>query len=116
MPQTHGLGRRSFLKNAGLTALAGAVAPGTSLAAVAAGAAFAPAPNGKYDFDTVYNRFGTDSTKFDQQIDKYGKDSIVVGMGIADMDFRAAPAITKALHDRMQHENWGYLDMNGSYV
>ena len=37
-------------------------------------------------------------------------------MGIADMDFRAAPAITKALAERMQHENWGYLDMNGAYV
>ena len=34
-------------------------------------------------------------------------------MGIADMDFRAAPSITKALMERMQHENWGYLDMSG---
>ena len=34
-------------------------------------------------------------------------------MGIADMDFRAAPAITKALKERLQHENWGYLDMGG---
>ena len=44
----------------------------------------------------------------------YGKGSIEVGMGIADMDFRAAPAITKALQDRMQHENWGYLDMTAA--
>ena len=34
-------------------------------------------------------------------------------MGIADMDFSVAPVITKALMDRMQHENWGYLDMGG---
>ena len=32
-------------------------------------------------------------------------------MGIADMDFRAAPSITKALKARLEHENWGYLDM-----
>jgi cysteine-S-conjugate beta-lyase len=32
-------------------------------------------------------------------------------MGIADMDFRAAPSITKALKERLEHENWGYLDM-----
>jgi cystathionine beta-lyase len=109
-----GLDRRAFLRNAGLTALAGAVtagAPGTALAA----SRYEPS-NGKYDFDAIYNRFGTDSTKFDQQIAKYGKDSVQVGMGIADLDFRAAPAITKALHERMQHENWGYLDMTGSYV
>ena len=32
-------------------------------------------------------------------------------MGIADIDFRAAPSITQALNERMKHENWGYLDM-----
>jgi len=35
-------------------------------------------------------------------------------MGIADMDFKVAPSITKALMDRLQHENWGYLDMQGT--
>src|SRR5713101_4636860 len=114
MSQHDGLNRRSFLRSAGLTALVGAVGT-NSAAAVAAGAAFgAPDANGKYDFDTPYNRFGTDSTKYDQQIRIFGKDSVQVGMGIADMDFRVAPAITKALMDRMQHENWGYLDMGGS--
>jgi cystathionine beta-lyase len=98
-----------------MTALVGAVGTGTPLGVAAAAAAVAAEPvNGKYDFDTPYNRFGTDSTKYDQQIRVYGKDSVQVGMGIADMDFRAAPAITKALMERMQHENWGYLDMGGS--
>jgi cystathionine beta-lyase len=97
-----------------MTALVGASGAGTSLASAAVGAMAAP-PNGKYDFDTPYNRFGTDSTKYDQQIRLYGKDSVQVGMGIADMDFRVAPAITKALMDRMQHENWGYLDMPKSF-
>ena len=66
---------------------------------------------GKYDFDTPYSRIGTDSVKWDRQIRIYGKENIAVGMGIADMDFRCAPAITKALSARVQHENWGYLDL-----
>jgi cystathionine beta-lyase len=112
MSPTDGLNRRSFLRNAGFTALAGAVGSSAPLAAAAAAASTSlEPPDGKYDFDTVYNRFGTDSTKFDQQIRTYGKDSVQVGMGIADMDFRAAPAITEALQARMKHENWGYLDM-----
>ena len=73
-------------------------------------------PDGKYDFDTVYNRIGTDCTKWDRQLRLFGPGIIAVGMGIADMDFRAAPAITKALQDRLAHENWGYLDMPRSFI
>ena len=114
MSQPNGLNRRAFLRNAGLTALAGAAA-GTHAPLLAASAGTAPAAaqsnNATFDFDTVYSRFGTDSTKFDQQIRVYGKDSVQVGMGIADIDFKAAPSITKAINDRVKHENWGYLDM-----
>jgi len=115
MAQHEGLNRRAFLRNAGMTALVGAAAgTGSSAVAEAASAAFAGPPS-KFDFDTPYNRFGTDSVKYDQQIRVFGKDSVQVGMGIADMDFRCAPAITKALTDRIQHENWGYLDMPKSF-
>ena len=110
MSQLHGLNRRAFLRNAGLTALAGAAA-GHPLTAAESAAALQVPSNGTFDFDTIYNRFGTDSTKFDQQIRVYGKDSVQVGMGIADIDFKAAPAITKAINERVKHENWGYLDM-----
>jgi cystathionine beta-lyase len=103
------LDRRTFLQHAGMTALWGTV--GASGAASASGTSLASVTSQvKYDFDEIYNRFGTDSTKFDRQIRLFGKDSVEVGMGIADMDFRAAPAITKALKERLQHENWGYLD------
>jgi len=113
MSQTDGLNRRAFLRNAGLTALAGAAAGSSNpLMAAAAGATFQAPTNGKYDFDTIYNRFGTHSTKFDRPIRQYGKGSIEVGMGIADIDFRAAPCITEALSARIKHENWGYLDMD----
>src|SRR5262245_12997991 len=113
MSQPNGLNRRTFLRSAGLTALAGAAVTNTPLLAAATPEAVsAQAASGPFDFDTVYNRFGTDSTKFDQQINRYGKDSVLVGMGIADIDFKAAPSITKALTERVKHENWGYLDMD----
>src|SRR5213078_2618943 len=114
MAQSDGLNRRAFLRNAGMTALVGAAGASTPLAAAAAVGTLAEPIGGKYDFDTPYNRFGTDSTKYDQQIRVYGKDSVQVGMGIADMDFRVAPAITKGLMERIQHENWGYLDMGST--
>ena len=110
MSQLHGLNRRAFLRNAGLTALAGAAA-GHPLTAAESAAALQVPSSGTFDFDTIYNRFGTDSVKFDQQIRVYGKDSVQVGMGIADIDFKAAPAITKAINERVKHENWGYIDM-----
>ncbi|MCU1384572.1 MAG: hypothetical protein JWL71_3269 [Acidobacteria bacterium] len=118
MAQNDGLNRRSFLRNAGLTALVGAVAPGSSLAA-AAGAALVPAADtGKFDFDTPYSRIGTDSTKWDGAINTgfTDKDHIVAGMGIADMDFRCAPAITQALQERMKHDVWGYMVMPKSFT
>ncbi len=116
MSKPYGVGRRSFLQNASMTALLGAVGGGVpSMAAAAATGAFAPG-QGKFDFDTPYNRFGTSSIKYDSIIRLYGKDSIQVGMGIADIDFKVAPSITKALMERLQHENWGYLDMPASFL
>ena len=114
MSQTAGLNRRAFLRNAGMTALAGAVAPGALSATAAAGAAMA-APGDPFDFDTPYSRIGTDSTKWDQQIVAFGEPNLVAGMGTADMDFRAAPCITRALNERLKHENWGYMTMPRSF-
>jgi cystathionine beta-lyase len=119
MSQTDGLNRRSFLRNAGLTALVGAVGSGTSLGgATAAAAALAGEAdaNGKFDFDTPYSRLGTNSVKWDQALRQNEMGTIVAGMGIADMDFRCAPSITKALQDRIAHENWGYLDMPKAFT
>jgi cysteine-S-conjugate beta-lyase len=115
MSHINGLNRRTFLQSAGMTALLGAIAANQSEAGAAADAMLEPT-DGKYDFDTIYSRIGTDCIKWDEQIKTYGKDNIAVGMGIADMDFRTAPSITKALTERMQHENWGYLEMPDSYT
>ncbi len=98
------LNRRTFFKNSSLAALAAAPGP---LHAAAAGQ--------KFDFDTPYNRIGTNSIKWDAQLRNFGKDSLVAGMGISDTDFRTAPVITEALNQRVKHENWGYLDMPRSF-
>ena len=112
MSKSGRLNRRSFLKNAGMTALAGTVGGGSAIASVPTGF---EQTNPSYDFDEVYSRIGTDCTKWDRQIERFGVD-IDVGMGVADMDFRAAPCITEALAERSGHENWGYLSSSASYI
>jgi cystathionine beta-lyase len=104
-----GFNRRAFLRSVP----AAAIATGINTPAASA---FDDTTAKKYDFDTPYNRVGTDSIKWDRQIRVYGKENVAVGMGIADMDFRVAPCITKALDQRIQHENWGYLDTPRSFV
>ena len=112
MSQLSVLNRRAFLKGAGMTALAGAV--GTASSATTAVQGYKGA-DGKFNFDEPYDRVGTDCNKWDLQIDRFGRENIVVPMGIADMDFRTAPVITEALVKRCQHENWGYLTLPESY-
>jgi len=77
----------------------------------AGGAVEAAAPGSKYDFDTPFSRVGTDSVKWDEPVRVDHMSRIIAGMTTADMDFRCAPSITAALKKRMQHENWGYVDM-----
>ncbi|MFH1573483.1 MAG: aminotransferase class I/II-fold pyridoxal phosphate-dependent enzyme [Acidobacteriota bacterium] len=115
MSQRNGLNRRAFLKNAGMTALAGAVGTGTSPAAPSLGIASEPA-HGVFDFDTPYNRIGTNCIKWDRQIERFSDCTIEVAMGIADMDFKAPPCIGRALAERCKHENWGYMSTPTSYV
>lgn len=57
----------------------------------------------KYDFDTVLERRGTDSQKWQKYA---GKD--ILPMWVADMDFRSSPAILQALHDRVEQGVFGY--------
>ena len=110
MFKSAGFNRRAFLRNAQLAAFAGAMGGGSS-----ALAADGDVGGGKYDFDTPYNRIGSDSIKWDAAIRTNHMDHIIAGMGIADMDFRCAPCITKALEERIKHEVWGYLDMPKSF-
>ena len=110
MEQKGSVGRRSFLRNLGLGG--GALTLGPLAAGIAreAGPTHGPV-NGKYDFDTPFNRIGSDCWKWDGALRDENMSHIVAGMGIADMDFRCGPFITAALTKRIQHENWGYFDM-----
>ena len=69
----------------------------------------------QFNLDEVYSRWGTDSAKWDLQLRRFPGRKITAAMGIADMDFRTAPAITHALANRIKHDNWGYMLMPESY-
>ncbi|MBP5690408.1 MAG: pyridoxal phosphate-dependent aminotransferase [Bacteroidales bacterium] len=62
-----------------------------------------------YNFDEIINRRGSDSVKWDQ----YGED--VLPMWVADMDFKASPAIIKALQKRLDHGVFGYEKVPQAY-
>lgn len=108
--------RRDFIRRAGMTALVTAFVGGESVAAQSSSPTGREPGGGRYDFDSLPNRIGTDSTKWDQQIKLYGRDHVDVGMGIADMDFASAPCITRALQERIQRENFGYITVPDSHV
>ena len=109
------LNRRAFLRGAGVTALAGAANSGPSLVTPVRADSLDQAGSTNYDFDTVYDRVGQNSVKWDAAIARYGRENIDVGMGIADMDFQAPPCITRALAERCKHENWGYMSTPRSF-
>ena len=56
-----------------------------------------------FDFDTVPDRRGTDSQKWQKYA---GRD--VLPLWVADMDFLAPPAVRAALRDRVEHGIFGY--------
>jgi cystathionine beta-lyase len=118
MSKNGDLNRRNFLKNAGLTAVfAGSGIPLDKLKLIddTAGKASGSPQQVKYDFDEVYDRVGTDSVRWDGARERHSS-GLDVGMGIADMDFKAAPCIGEALAARCEHENWGYLVTPPDYV
>lgn len=61
-------------------------------------------------FDTVINRRGTNSYKWD-----IVKEEDVIPLWVADMDFKAAPAILEALKKRVEHGVFGYTLVPDSY-
>lgn len=62
-----------------------------------------------YDFDTQHDLRGTHSSKYDGLKRVFGTDDPdVIPMWVADMDFRAAPAILKALQNEIDMGVIGY--------
>jgi cystathionine beta-lyase len=56
----------------------------------------------RYDFDSVYDRRATGSSKWT----RYGAD--VLPMWVADMDFAAPPEVVAAIRQRLEHPILGY--------
>lgn len=61
----------------------------------------------KYDFDTVINRYNTNSLKYDCA-EKWERPADILPMWVADMDFRTAPEILDAMHESINHGIFGY--------
>ena len=109
MTKSTGINRRTFIKNASLTAFAGAtggIATGSTVASAASSSKMA---NGKYDFDKVYNRVGHNTSRWDSPPKRYPEGTFKYGMGVASMDFECAPCITEAIAERNEHHSWGYM-------
>jgi cystathionine beta-lyase len=116
MANVDSLNRRTFIKSAGVAALAGAA--NTLKAApqdTAADTTRHAAPvNGRYDFDKVYDRVGSNCSRWDSPPRRYPDGQFQYGMGVASMDFECAPCITEALQERVQHHSWGYMSSTDS--
>jgi cystathionine beta-lyase len=64
----------------------------------------------KYNFDELIERRGTNCVKWDES-----PSPEVIPLWVADMDFRVAPAIQKALQQRVEHGVFGYNIVPESY-
>ena len=110
MSQRIQLNRRTFLRTAGMTAVAGAV--GSSSASFAA-PSLSPGtepPDGVFDFDEIYDRVGTDVLQVGRSDHRSlgpGERRSRDGRGRHGLPV-LHPAITRALKARCEHENWGY--------
>lgn len=60
-----------------------------------------------FDFDREIDRTGTHSVKYDNRLAMFGKADVIPAW-VADMDFAAPPAVTRALIERAQHPIYGY--------
>ena len=63
-----------------------------------------------YDFDELVNRRGTGCVKWDEN-----SDPDVIPLWVADMDFKAAPAIQEAIRKRAEHGVFGYTVVGNDY-
>jgi cystathionine beta-lyase len=68
----------------------------------------------RYDFDTVIDRRGSNSVKYDLRGKIFGKED-VLPMWVADMDFPVADFILDAIRERLEHPILGYTFRSGSF-
>ena len=63
-----------------------------------------------YNFDELTDRRGTGCVKWDEN-----SDPDVIPLWVADMDFKAAPAIQEAIRKRAEHGVFGYTTVGDDY-
>lgn len=68
----------------------------------------------KYNFDSFINRRGTNSLKWDYINSIFNKEDLIP-LWVADMDFKCAEPITKAIEERAKHGIFGYTGKPESY-
>ena len=69
---------------------------------------------GKYNFDEVIDRHGTDCLKYDFA-KRRGKPADVLPLWVADMDFKTSSYVEDALIERAKHGIFGYSDTQEVY-
>lgn len=65
------------------------------------------------DFDNIIDRYNTNSAKWDEADEIYGKD--LIHLGVADMDFKSPEPILKAMNKVVEHGVFGYTVLNKNY-
>ena len=68
----------------------------------------------KYNFNEIIDRKGTDATKVDALKERYGRDDLI-GLWVADMDFKTGDFITDAIIQRCRNGILGYTVPSESY-
>ncbi|OIK12979.1 cystathionine beta-lyase [Bacillus sp. MUM 116] len=68
----------------------------------------------KYNFDQEINRMKTACEKWDDLETRFGVND-VLPMWVADMDFKAPPAVIETLKERVEHGIYGYTYRPDSY-
>ncbi len=61
----------------------------------------------QYDFDAVIDRTNTNSSKWDKNLELFGRDD-VLDMWVADMDFPSPQPVIDAMRERLEHPFFGY--------
>ena len=64
----------------------------------------------RYDFDELIERRGTGCVKWDEN-----PTGDIIPLWVADMDFKAAPAILDAVRKRAEHGVFGYTHVGEDY-
>ena len=69
----------------------------------------------QFDFDTLTDRRGTAALKWELMTEAEKRDGIVP-LSVADMEFKSAPCVQRALLEAASHGLYGYTALDDAYV